>query len=179
MLKLFYSMLLKINLKINCNLLYLFASLNKTVKLFSFLLCLVLLYSCSSDDDLVCSINSNNIFVKLVDNEGNNLIENETYLADEIVVRFNAAYEFTNVVFNEVEGLENLIAINIFGEQGNNTFEIQLSDSETDTLILNLNKEIIDGPCGNVYYILNSVTYNGNDEIPEDFDGDYLITVTK
>jgi len=117
-----------------------------------------------------------NLFIKLIDAEGNNLIKNETYIADDITVLFNES-TYTNVVYNDVQGIENLIILNLIGIDGDNTVKINLSNDITDTLILNLTAE--SEVCGWTFFTLNSATYNDEIKTIEDFNGNYLISVVK
>jgi len=142
---------------------------------------LCIMASCSKDEKetIDCALFDpaiSNLFIKLVDAEGNNLIENETYIADDITVLFND-YLYTNVVFNDVEGIENLITLNVIGKDGDNTIKIQLSSEETDTLILNLTAE--SEICGWTFFSINSAIYNDIILTIEDFNGNYLITAVK
>lgn len=142
---------------------------------------LCIIASCSKDEKetIDCALFDpaiSNLFIKLVDAEGNNLIENETYIADDITVLFND-YLYTNVVFNDVEGIENLITLNVIGNDGDNTIKIQLSSEETDTLILNLTAE--SEICGWTFFSINSAIYNDIILTIEDFNGNYLITAVK
>lgn len=142
---------------------------------------LCIMASCSKDEKetIDCALFDpaiSNLFIKLVDAEGNNLIENETYIADDITVLFND-YLYTNVVFNDVEGIENLITLNVIGNDGDNTIKIQLSSGETDTLILNLTAE--SEICGWTFFSINSAIYNDIILTIEDFNGNYLITAVK
>ena len=86
-------------------------------------------------------------------------------------------YTYTNVVFNDVEGIENLITLNLIGIDGDNTIKIQLSSEVTDTLILNLTAE--SEVCGWTFFSINSAIYNGVILTIEDFNGNYLITPVK
>ncbi|MGZ0015535.1 hypothetical protein [Yeosuana sp. AK3] len=151
------------------------------MKYFSLLVCFLCLFSCKNNDkeDIDCALFDPfiaNLFVKLVDSEGNNLIENNTFIANNITILFNGN-TFTNVVFTNVPGLENLMALNLIGVDGNNLFEIKLSDKETDTLIMNLTTE--SKVCGLTFFKLNSVTYNETFQTLENFNGNYMITVVK
>lgn len=151
------------------------------MKFFSILFCFLCLFSCKNDDkeDIDCALFDpaiSNLFIKLVDSNGNNLIENEIYKADDITILLNN-YTATNVVFKNIPELNNLIALNIHGENGNNTFKIKLSENETDTLVLNLTLEST--ICGFSFFKLNSATYNDKAQTIEDFNGNYLITVIK
>ncbi len=98
------------------------------------------------------------IFIELVDAEGNNLIENGTYPPTGITAEFNGT-TITGVVFTEIEGLENLISLNVIGPGGETAWLINLNDQETDTLILDLTLNL--GQCGFNTYAFNSATYNG------------------
>ncbi len=148
--------------------------------IYTCLLLCAFLFSCNSDDTQCLTILpvSSNLFIELVNTEGENLIENGTFQADAITIDFNEN-TFTNVVFTNVAGLESFIGINIFGEDGDNTFTINLSDTETDVLVLNITREETGGPCSQSIFTLNSVTYNGESKELQDFGGDFLITVVK
>ncbi|MFT5892526.1 MAG: hypothetical protein ACI9Y7_002637 [Dokdonia sp.] len=152
--------------------------------IYTFILFSVLLFSCNTDDsepEIACSLELiafSNLFIELVNAQGENLIENETFQADAITIDFNEN-TFTNVVFTDVPGIENFIALNIFGEDGDNTFEINLSDTESDMLVLNLTRGETGGPCSQFVFELNSVIYNDAPKELQDFGGDFLITVVK
>ncbi|PQV49456.1 hypothetical protein CLV33_10387 [Jejuia pallidilutea] len=145
------------------------------------LLILLSVFFCKNDDDneIDCSlidIGPPNIYIELVDANGNNLIENETYIADNITVTFKG-YIIENVVFKNVPSVENFIALSVSGSKGDNTFNIHLSENETDILTLNLSeREVI---CSVTFYTINETTYNGEIQTLKDFNGDYLITITK
>lgn len=151
------------------------------MKFFLLLFCYISLFSCKNDDEpeIDCALYDpfiSSLFIKLIDNEGQNLIENNTYIAEDITVSFNG-YNYTNVVFNDVQGIENLINLNLIGVDGDNTVKINLSQEVTDSLILNLTAE--SQICGWTFITLNSATYNGALQELEDFNGNYLITVVK
>jgi hypothetical protein len=151
--------------------------------IYTCLLLCFLLFSCNSDDNdeiqcITIEPISSTLFIELVNAQGENLIENGTYVTEDITIDFNES-TFANVVFTDVPGLENFIGINIFGEDGDNTFEINLSGTEVDTLVLNLTREETGGPCSQTVFELNTVTYNGESEELQDFGGDFLITVVK
>ncbi len=99
-----------------------------------------------------------NFFVELVSTDGENLIENGTFKSNEIVLRYKES-KITGSVFENVEGLKNVITMNLFGDDGDNTFLIDLSMSVTDTLVLNLTKTV--NECDIADFSLNSATYNG------------------
>ncbi len=152
----------------------------KIIKCFIALLYILLLQSCKTNDDIICGdpIQFGNAFINIVDNNGNNLIENGTFNSDDIKVTFNG-YTHTRPFFENSLKFENLIFVTVVGEEGDNEFKVQLSDSISDNLFLNLNKEGFYGPCGSAFFTLDSATYNGVLQTIEDFDGDYLITVKK
>lgn len=151
------------------------------MKLFSLTLCLLCLLSCKNDDEsgIDCALFDpfiKSLHIKLVDNNGNNLIENKTYIADNIKVRINGS-EYTNVVFKDVEEIKNLITLNLLGTTGENIYAIELSNTEIDTLILNLTLE--QTICGFSFVTLNSASYNNVILSIEDFNGSYLLTLVK
>lgn len=140
-----------------------------------------ILFSCQSDDDINCTSEpafSPAVFIELVNVQSENLIENGIYIADDITIGFNES-TFTNVVFTDSPQIANFIGLNVFGEDGDNTLEINLSDTETDILVLNINREQTGGPCSQSFFTLNSVTYNSESKELQDFGGDFLITVVK
>ncbi|WP_299674236.1 hypothetical protein [uncultured Dokdonia sp.] len=147
-----------------------------------FIIVSILLFSCNSDDsETICNptlVIESILFIELVNTEGENLIENGIYNPDDITIGFNGNI-FTGVVFTGVQGVENVIVLNVFGEEGDNTFDINLSDTETDTLILNISKEEISDPCIQLVITVNEVIYNGESKELQDFEGGFLITVVK
>ncbi|MEP0263046.1 hypothetical protein [Dokdonia sp.] len=151
-----------------------------TLALFS-----VLLFSCNSDDndpEIACLTEPifSNLFIDVVNAQGENLIANQTYIADNITIDdVTNGYTSSGVVFMGVPGIENLIALGIYGQDGDNTFEINLSDIETDTLVLNLTRSETGGPCSQFVFTLNSAVYNDEPKDIQDFGGDFLITVVK
>ncbi len=150
-------------------------------KIYTVILLSFILFSCQSDDDVNCTSEpafSPAVFIELVNAAGDNLIENGTYIADDITIGFNES-TFVNGVFTDSPEVANFIGLNIFGEDGDNTFEINLSDTETDILVLNINREETGGPCSQSFFTLNSVTYNGESKELQDFRDDFLITVVK
>jgi hypothetical protein len=151
------------------------------MKFFFLLFCSLSLFSCKNDvePEIDCALFDpfiSNLFIKLVDSEGQNLIENHAYIADDITVFFNGN-TYTNVVLNDVPDIENLITVNLIGVDGDNTLINHLSEEVTDTLILNLTAE--SQICGWTFFTLNSATYNGVLQEIEDFNGNHLITVVK
>ncbi len=149
-------------------------------------LCILLsfiLFSCANDDndpeiacDLIQAIGSN-LYIDLVNGQGENLIENGTYNPNDITIDFNGN-TFTGVITG-VEGIQNFVTVGVFGDDGDNTLEIRLSDTETDTLVMNLTRSETGGPCAQFVFQLNSAIYNGVSRELQDFGGDFLITVVK
>lgn len=142
----------------------------------------LLLFSCgNNDDDVAClSIDpsDSNLFIDLVNAQGENLIANGTYAAEDIIVRFRD-FETTNPVVT-VEGFENFILVSVLGGvQGNNTFEIVLSDTTTDTLVVNVSVEEGGGECNFTRYTINAAVYNDNTQTIEDVGSGQLIRVVR
>ncbi len=137
----------------------------KIFKYILLILVLPLLSNCGNNDDdgIDCALfdpAQQQFFIELVDEQGNNLFENETFNREEILIQFNGL-EFPGV-FTDFEPLENFIVLEFFGEQGDNTYQIVLSENETDTLILNLS---IDSQiCGIRFFNLNTATYNEQEQ---------------
>lgn len=152
--------------------------------IYAFILLSFFLFSCNTDDDdpiVACSLEipvASNLYIELVNTAGENLIENGTYIPADITINNNGG-TFTDVVFTEVPGIENFVAVGVFGNDGNNTYEINLSGTETDILLLNLTREEIGDPCPQIVFGLNSAIYNDASKDIQDFGGDFLITVVK
>ena len=81
--------------------------------------CLLLSCSNNTKEDIDCALFDPAIptfFINLIDKDGNNLIANETYTADDIIVEnLGYGYTLTNVVFNDVDGIDHLIGITLLG----------------------------------------------------------------
>nr|WP_299340230.1 hypothetical protein [Allomuricauda sp.] len=136
------------------------------MKKFTALLALVLLLvSCNGDDcdDFVPDILTQFLYIELVDANGANLIENGTYAITNIFTERNGN-RFPAVVFTDNETFiapeqRYKIEIGVVGNTGsNNTWTIELSDSETDTLQLNLAIESRD--CNGTFYQIREAQYN-------------------
>ncbi len=145
--------------------------------------CLLLsfvLFSCNSDDvDCISEpIFNGAIVIELVNVDGENLIENGTYNAEDITIAFNDSL-LTGVVTTDFPEIANRIVLNIFGQDGDNTFDINLSDTETDELILNLTREATGGPCSQFALLLNAALYNSETIALQDSDVGYLMTIVK
>ena len=152
------------------------------MKISSILLSLFILLSGCSDKDnesIDCSvidIGNPLLLLKITDASGNNLIENETYNAENISIIYNDN-TFNEVVIDNYASLNNFIHIPLFGTDIERTFKINLSETETDVLIVNVKLE--EGLCGYIFTIPLSGTYNGNSITIEDYNNNYLITVVK
>lgn len=153
------------------------------MRVYHLLLALLILQSCKTNDDVICNFDPiplKNVFIKLVDTNGNNLIENNTYIKSDIQVTFNG-FTNTNPFFENIPKLKNLIAVTATGNEGDNNYEIKLSSTKTDTLILNLTENILGSEsCPYSIFTVNTANYNGITQNLEDFySSDYLITVIK
>ncbi len=131
--------------------------------------------SCNQDDDACLSFAPPEFFIELLDSEGNNLIENGTFIGPEITVLTQNVL-MSGVVFPGLEEVENLIVIELLGLDGDNEYQINLSDSVTDILILNLSVE--NHECGPVKTV-NTATYNGVSQTVETYIGRPIIRVVR
>lgn len=151
-----------------------------------YVLAVMVLFSftaCSTDDDgeVQCRetpVQNRFVFIELVNADGINLLENNTYIADDITIDYGES-TIVNVVNNDVPGFENLIALMIFGEDGDTIFRIKLSETVEDILKLNLTLTTSEGECPSLITTLNAITYNDVLQVPEDFFEDLKITVVK
>lgn len=130
--------------------------MRKTVLL---ILTLFLFNSCTNNnqDEIDCRLFDpviQHLLVELVDENGINLLENGTFDKETIKIRLNSA-EFQAT---KLDIFENSIAIQLL-EQGAKTYEIVLSETETDTLVLDLS--IREQICGFQFYNLDKAIYNG------------------
>lgn len=114
--------------------------------------------------------------VELINNDGNNLITNGTYAISEISITSNES-EIDLIPFNSNDFL-NFIVENKSGES---IYTIRFSESEIDTLNLNLVELDQASVCCGPYYAVQSATYNGaNYEILTNNNDDFFkITVVK
>lgn len=141
------------------------------------LLCLLCLLSCEEDNKCEGDPFFQNLFIEIIDSDGNNLISNNTFKPSEIIITDSNGYSMINPVQN-IPNRGDLIVMVVYGNQGNNSFEIKLSDTITDTLVMNVSNEITEGPCSVNISTLNSVAYNGVNKALNNFEG-FLITVVK
>jgi len=140
---------------------------------------LLLMMSCGSNDDGVdCSLVDcafQRFTIELVDELGNNLLTNGTYNNDEVTVTKNGTPLFFGSSTSEA------ISFQVRGEVGQNTYEIQLGETETDTLVLTLSGEDIRTGCCGPYFPITMIVYNG-EELEGEIDPDFYfgkITVVK
>ena len=147
------------------------------MKIVILFLCFLCLFSCNEDNVCEGDLFEQFLFIEIVDESGNNLISNNTFNSSDIIVSNSSGYETINPVQNILDK-KNLIVILVNGKQGSNTFNIQLSNSITDTLIMNINNERTEPPCSVTISTLNSAAYNSVNQILKDFEG-YLITIVK
>jgi hypothetical protein len=131
-----------------------------------YILLFFLLLGCKKEDDTAidCSfieLAAQNFFIELLSAEGDNLIENGTFKQDEIIVLRDGTTA-VNTIFNEVQGSENVITIDLYGTDGDMLFTVDLNETVRDTLVLNLTSSM--GAYNYLFYTVNGVTYN-NDTI--------------
>ena len=114
--------------------------------------------------------------VELIDNHGNNLITNGTYAISEISITTNES-EIDLIPFNSNDFL-NFIVENKSGES---IYTIRFSESEIDTLNLNLVELNQTSVCCGPYYAVQNATYNGADHeiLANENDDFFKITVVK
>lgn len=135
---------------------------NKTKWLF-ISVCFLLLNSCESDDDNPClSIDPGfqTFSIELVDADGNNLIENDTYNRSQIEVKANG-----NII-GGVPGTavpSNYILTELFLAIDKVPLEISLNANESDELILDISGgERLE--CGFVPLTVTKAVYNGAEQ---------------
>ncbi|MDT0684951.1 hypothetical protein [Autumnicola psychrophila] len=145
----------------------------------------ILLISCSNEDDegIDCPLQFDMAFpalyIKLIDSNGNNLIENGMIDPSEIVIqqgegfRFNPANEDINPT-SEIREFDNTIQLYIQEELAE--YVIQLNENET--IALKFTAEYTEIPCGGNYYIPTGVAYNNQTiELREFYYLFYLVEV--
>ncbi len=160
------------------------SSIGKAVvkKTILFVLTIILITSCNiSDDNNPCGIPdgaiidpiTQTIYIELVDVNGTNLIANNTYSGLDITVEKNGII-IRPVVFdeNQIPGLpdsvKDIIVLELFGQEGENTWSINLNEEETDLLVLDIKHGIPD-ECGFFLFEVLSATYNGTEQNVEPF----------
>jgi len=136
---------------------------------------LILMFSCKTNDDpsSICQgiidFGIPSIFlIELVDSEGNNLVENGTYLEEQITARLNGAILSEDLINTTHTEMQNVITLFPVGNEGANQYLINLSETETDTLDFTLEfieiERLSEGSlyCG-TRSDLASVNYNQNE----------------
>lgn len=144
--------------------------------LFLILFSIILMTSC--DDDVDCIIDEDlnkKLFIELTDINANNLVENGTFRGENIIIR-STDIEF-NFVNNDNPKFENLLCIKPTGPEGKLTYDIQLSETKTDNLTVNLTNLAPDSPCSYKPFSIDSVNYNDKEQTLQEFDQHLLITV--
>ena len=146
-------------------------------KIFTLILIGLLLSSCSNNEDngIDCGLfdpKFPSLNIKLVDSNGNNLIENGTYNPNEITLqsglglRFNLADEFA-VPDADIREFDNTIKLFIPNES---TFEYVIQLNETDIISLDFSAELTRIRCDITYFIpTESVFDNQTLELKEVF----------
>lgn len=157
-----------------------FEQSKKTMRPYFFPLFLaIIIISCSSNDDEIdCSlldIAPQLFFIEYTDEEGNNLLEDGTYVHEEIEVTVNG------VVMGEVYTLnaKTFLIIYEYGQLQNNESEylIKLSPTETDIMQLDYSQKA--GLCGTHIYTVERAVYNDEEMELENYSGNEKITVVK
>lgn len=123
------------------------------------LIACLLLSACKNDDGLDCSlvdcIIDQQFTIEFIDNQGNNLIENEAYNLNQIIVTTNGREPYV-----DQSNYENYLVFYYTGKLGEQVYEIQLNSFETDTLVLNLSKKELQYECCGPYFDVDEATYN-------------------
>lgn len=143
----------------------------------TFLLPIIFLFiACADDESVDCAtldVVTKNILVEVVDSEGNNLIQNGTYKAEEISVRLkNSQTCCIGGVFEDVPGLETLISVQLLPET-ETFYIIELSNEEEGELVVN--NELESSECFGMIPTAISATYNSTSLQSRDFDSDTLL----
>jgi hypothetical protein len=133
------------------------------------ILALIISMGCSSDDDKIdCALYDPgfaSLYVKFIDNSGENLIENGTIDPSDISVegdfseasfRFNPANEFA-VPDADIRQLDNTIELII---PNTSTFQYVIRLSSTVLITLDFSAEITRLPCNLSYYDPTAVVFN-------------------
>lgn len=145
------------------------------------LLAIICINSCSSDDSVACfAVVRPSLLINIVDADGQNLIENGFYTADDIVIR-NDNSEFPAIPDPTNDSIGNFIQIPIVGNDGINNFLIEFSENETDTLVLDLQVELSDPVCNSFSTSLEEAIYNEQPTEVTTFSDNFnsIITIVK
>ncbi|MCM5663774.1 hypothetical protein [Galbibacter mesophilus] len=142
-------------------------------KIFTLLLISILMFSCSNDDDgeeIDCALFDpmvSSLLIRLVDQDGTNLIENGTINPENITVEGN----FPNPDFQYLpprEGIDSddstkynhTLLLNI-PYQSNFTYTINLN--ETESIDLEFDARLEELPCEVSFFIPTKLTYEGQE----------------
>lgn len=131
------------------------------IKLLLFTLSIMFLVSCDENSRADCATvlcAAQSLSIELVNAEGTNLIANETYSLENIVVSKEDIQ--VNESGNNM-GQTIIIIIIISGTEGDNVYQVVLNDSETDTLVLDLQKNSPGSECCSPPFTIKKATYNG------------------
>tara|TARA_R110002049_G_scaffold4504_7_gene31333 strand:+ start:9210 stop:9686 length:477 start_codon:yes stop_codon:yes gene_type:complete len=151
-------------------------------KIFIFITIGVILSNCSNDDNdgINCQLFDPafpTLYIKLVDSNGNNLIEDGIINPDEITLqnglglRFNPPNEFASPD-SEIRELDNTIELFISNES---TFQYAIKLNATDVILLDFSAELTEIPCDITYYVPTRVVYdNQNLELTEGSSLEFL-----
>ena len=154
-------------------------------KLLTLFLIGISLTSCSSDDDngIDCSLFDPafpELYIRLVDETGANLIENGSIDPENITVEGNFSNpDFRYIPPNEfaepdahIRKYDNTLYL-FYPNESNFEYTINLDDSKS--IILNFEARFAELPCGVSYYIPTKLTYNNQNVESENAETDELI----
>lgn len=154
-------------------------------KIFILLIISILLSNCSNDDDngIDCQLFDPafpSLYIKLIDSNGNNLIENGTVNPEEITLqnglgfRFNPPNEFANPD-SEIREFDNTIELFIPNES---TFQYDFKLNDKEDITLDFLAELTEIPCDITYYIPTGVVYkNLNLELREISSLEFIVDI--
>lgn len=147
---------------------------------------LLLFFSCDSDpcEGVVADVITQQLYVEYVNAEGENLLTNGTYAAEEILVAFNgfsrAPFIYNDSYENVPQELQNRILLDVINlDDQPNIWTISLSANETDSLELFLSVE--SSGCSGTFYTIDDLKYNNTSLSHTQFNNEniYLVTVIK
>lgn len=150
------------------------------------LLLSLLCFSCQNDDDnqLDCGLYAPafpSVFLKITDDNGNNLLENGTINPDDIILqsglgfRYNPASKSTNAN-DDIKVLDNTLELYIPNDTAFD-YIFQLNDAQT--VELHFATEALAAACGLVYFVPTSVVYNNQDQtLDEVFPQVFLTSIS-
>ncbi|SFU67551.1 hypothetical protein SAMN05216480_112142 [Pustulibacterium marinum] len=154
-------------------------------KLLAFVLIGILFASCSSDDanEVDCSLFDPvfpELYIRLVDDTGANLIENGTVNPENITVEGNfespgfwyiPPNEFANPDA-DIRKYDHTLSLSIPNESN---FEYTIHLNSTTTIVLNVEAKFVELPCGVSYFVPTKLTYNNQNIISENAATDEFI----